>query len=516
MLSSVAHKNVPFLVALFLIAVSMIRVIDAYTVTSPTWDEPAHIARGVQWLQAQEYSYGGSHPPLGQIFVAIGPTILGAEYSAATSRWQEGFNILFTEGTESVPAYISSARLGVMPFILILFFVVYQWSSRISGPWGGVLGLYLCAFTPLVLAHSGVATNDIAGAALSLLSLYLMVLWFEKPSLVRALLIGATVGLAILSKLSSILYLAIGAILILLAEMHFKGFAICLQKALLKRILFNFAAASFVAAILIWAMYFFSLSNFLGDVQGLREHNARGHLSSFLGSIGKDGWWQYFPVALFFTTPISFLALLAWSIFPALNSGRAHTFEKIPLVMALTVIALAMLSSINIGTRHVLLALPLFAIYLSWATVHYIKSRTEKIFLLVVLLGFGMESMNAHPRYLSYFNGFAGDRPENIIVNSNLDWGQDLYLLRETLKRRKIENAFIAYNGSFPPQSLIPEARLQTVSAQQLCAQLPDGWVIISISLVKRNRACRRIEAIPEVEKVGDSILLFQIRRKKS
>jgi hypothetical protein len=34
-----------------------------------------------------------------------------------------------------------------------------------------------------------------------------------------------------------------------------------------------------------------------------------------------------------------------------------------------------------------------------------------------------------HPDYLTYFNAFAGRNPENVLVDSNYDWGQDLKLL---------------------------------------------------------------------------------------
>ena len=57
--------------------------------------------------------------------------------------------------------------------------------------------------------------------------------------------------------------------------------------------------------------------------------------------------------------------------------------------------------------------------------------------------------MRAHPDHLSYFNALAGDHPEHILVDSNLDWGQDLYRLRDTIAARGIRDTVrVAYFGT--------------------------------------------------------------------
>jgi hypothetical protein len=40
-----------------------------------------------------------------------------------------------------------------------------------------------------------------------------------------------------------------------------------------------------------------------------------------------------------------------------------------------------------------------------------------------------------YPNYLAYFNEFAGDHPERIVVDSDLDWGQDTIRLAHRLKQ---------------------------------------------------------------------------------
>ena len=43
-------------------------------------------------------------------------------------------------------------------------------------------------------------------------------------------------------------------------------------------------------------------------------------------------------------------------------------------------------------------------------------------------------SLAAHPDYLAYFNALAGDDPERIVVDSDLDWGQDIKRLGQRLR----------------------------------------------------------------------------------
>ena len=39
-----------------------------------------------------------------------------------------------------------------------------------------------------------------------------------------------------------------------------------------------------------------------------------------------------------------------------------------------------------------------------------------------------------HPDYIAYFNEFVGDHPEHVLVDSDLDWGQDTILLARRLR----------------------------------------------------------------------------------
>lgn len=48
---------------------------------------------------------------------------------------------------------------------------------------------------------------------------------------------------------------------------------------------------------------------------------------------------------------------------------------------------------------------------------------------------------------LGYFNALAARDPGGVVLDSDLDWGQDLFALRDELRARNVERLSIAYFG---------------------------------------------------------------------
>jgi hypothetical protein len=65
-----------------------------------------------------------------------------------------------------------------------------------------------------------------------------------------------------------------------------------------------------------------------------------------------------------------------------------------------------------------------------------------------------LTTLSIHPHYLSYFNLFAGG-PENgynVLIDSNVDWGQDLLRLQEWMEEHGVERVRLAWFGSARPE----------------------------------------------------------------
>jgi hypothetical protein len=174
-----------------------------------------------------------------------------------------------------------------------------------------------------------------------------------------------------------------------------------------------------------------------------------------LGRRSETGWWYYFPVTLALKTPLPLLALLPVAAAVASRRPGAPRAEWFLWLPPLLYLAVSMTRGINIGHRHLLPVYPFLFVAAgraaAWALAQGAAARAVAAALL---LWYGAGTLRAHPHYLAYFNELAGG-PENgykYLVDSSLDWGQDLPGLREFLRRSGVPRVKLSYFGTADPQ----------------------------------------------------------------
>ncbi len=121
-----------------------------------------------------------------------------------------------------------------------------------------------------------------------------------------------------------------------------------------------------------------------------------------------------------------------------------NPWRAAPTVLFITILTFASAySHINIGVRHVLVLYPFLALGAAWAFVQAWQSLDRSAggwpcagkVLLSAIGAWQVGSLyTAYPDYLPYFNE-AICHPEQVLVDSDLDWGQDLHRLEQRLKR---------------------------------------------------------------------------------
>jgi hypothetical protein len=124
--------------------------------------------------------------------------------------------------------------------------------------------------------------------------------------------------------------------------------------------------------------------------------------------------------------------------------------------------------------------------------------------LLVCHLG---ASTLAHPDYFPYFNTFAGSEPSRYLIDSNVDWGQDILRLRNVVRRRHMPSLTQALMGPADYAAL----GFPTVYNAGAYAK-SHGWVAISdhpYRLMKTQGGWRWLPGT--YERVGKSIRLYYI-----
>src|SRR5262249_10112971 len=110
----------------------------------------------------------------------------------------------------------------------------------------------------------------------------------------------------------------------------------------------------------------------------------------------------------------------------------------------------AIVTPLNIGLRHLLPFYP-FAILAAAAAVRDLLPRREgKILLGALAVLWLVEFGRVYPNTLAFFNSLAGG-PSNghrFLVDSNVDWGQDLKPLKRWMDANGVDRVGLAYFGT--------------------------------------------------------------------
>ncbi len=522
-----ARLAVPLTLSL-LTVLALGRVAATWHVYSPTYDEPYHLAGGVQWLDQGVYLYGEMHPPLARVAMAVGPYLDGYRTQGQAETWTEGIAII---NQHSRPARaIALARAGILPFLFLAIMIVFAWTRWIAGDVAGLLAVLAFTSVPPVLAHSGLATTDAAATATIAATLYALVRWLDRPSAASTGWLGVAAGLALLAKMSALLYLPVAGTAILFAW---------ISAGNLVRPYFGRAlAAGFITFLTLWAGYRFSVGpihleppgqpvvsktaasypapEFPRGFHQMLGENAKGRRSYLLGKLTHGGRWYYFPIALGVKTPIPFLLLAGIGGATLLGMARRRRLDAAPVLAAGAILITALPANLNIGVRHILPIYPMLAICAGVGVQRlwrWGRPQFAGALVAVALSGWLVtESVRAHPDYLPYFNQLAGNHPERILVSGDLDWGQDLGRLVDTLRARKIQHLSLSYFGKadLSKQGLPPFTELQPNTPV-------TGWVAASVYSLWLGAQGGQYDAYAwlrrhtPVARVGRSILLYYI-----
>jgi len=529
-----------------------------------TWDEPEHLAAGIELVDRGRYEYDTEHPPIGRIMMAIGPYLAGARSwgTPPPDGVQEGVDILYRSG--HYDEYLTLARLGMLPFFVLLLWSMWLWARRIAVTDSeALLAVVMLGTVPPIIGHAALAALDVAAAGTTLLALYCLQRWIVSGRWRDAAWFGLATGLAVGTKFSSIPFIALG--LVVLAGMRLLrgafdapsqrwpvisagakvgGLALAAVLSFIPIVLaygihsadpalvtrrfdwaisylfhahgwaYDFAAAT---AAHVWLPRAFKL--LVEGVTALKAHNDTGHVSFLLGHVQANGWWYFYLVALAVKTPLPLLVTGPVGVGVMTRDGwrERDLWRLAPAVLFVTLLAFAStFSHINIGIRHMLILYPLLALGAAYllarlwralATVRSPRIANVGRAVIVVLVGWQVSLLwAAYPDYLPYFNETVSD-PSHVLVDSDLDWGQDLRRLERALAELKVKKVSLAYAGTadLGREALPPFDRLAP-------GQAAKGW--IAITALAREHSLKGyawLDAYKPIEKVGKTIDLYYI-----
>ncbi|UCD34003.1 MAG: hypothetical protein JSV38_12275 [Desulfobacterales bacterium] len=192
-------------------------------------------------------------------------------------------------------------------------------------------------------------------------------------------------------------------------------------------------------------------------------HISAGNIPFYAGYLMGEhslmGWWYYYIIAFVVKNPVTLSGILFLTVIFWLRGALKRFNLETTLCVWVPVIAFFVYFSFFTHTPvGIRLILPVFPI-LFLAAGHLgheflLKSRLSKIMVIVLAIGYLIPSVLIFPHYLSFFNLAAGG-PRNghrWLIDSNLDWGQDLTLLKEYMEREGIKTIKLGYFGRVDPK----------------------------------------------------------------
>jgi hypothetical protein len=282
----------------------------------------------------------------------------------------------------------------------------------------------------------------------------------------------------------------------------------------------------------------------------IQRNDFERQLPSYLGGVWQNtGWWHYYLHAAFVKTPLGLLALGAWALgrwIAGHARGKSGRFDRAWLALALPPIGIFVLVSSQTGFNHhyryVLPALPFACVAIGSLGPVMRRSAPIASGVLAGLLAWAtVSAVRLVPHQLSFFNEIAGgpERGSEHLVDSNIDWGQDVLSLQRWLEENPgFDQLQMAYFGSIDPiraglsYRLAPPAPrggdAAADTAEPSTAGPRPGHYAISVNFVRGMRfgtfdgQGRQVMALAgdyayfqqfvPVGRAGYSILLYDIR----
>lgn len=575
---------------------------------SAIMDEIAHIPAGYSYLKFHDYRLNPEHPPLAKILAAAPllfqkltfPLDLPAWKDEVNGQWEVGWKFFYERGNDA-DQILLSARLPMLLFMILLGIYLFKFTKKVFNVYAALLALFLYAFSPDFIAHSRFVTTDVAAVFGICFAGYHFLKYLKKPSWKKLLVVIVTLSIAQLLKYSCfVLYpiflgLALFSVFIRSKDLP-KGFFFewLFKNQTLKKItvyLGSFGVISFLSLILICLVYALlmfrmppELQHRLIDVSLVQAESAGerhylhllannfltrplaqyllglamvfarvtgGNTTYFLGQTGNQGWWYFYPVAIFLKTPlptlllslaslgagagvllVSFLNVLKgakgkfWSFYSGLTSFLWQRLEIFTaLLIVIFFLGTAMASSLNIGVRHVMPLYPFWFMLCAGGAVFLVKKLRPgfQVAAFAVLLFLGIWTMvtnlRAFPSYLAYFNEIVGGPRKGYLymVDSNLDWGQDLRRLVSFINERRIPVMKIDYFGGGDPKYYLGPKYVKWSSNRGET----NGWLAVSATYFQNSKYYAKVQGEKDytwLEKeqpvaiIGGSILVYDLR----
>jgi 4-amino-4-deoxy-L-arabinose transferase-like glycosyltransferase len=535
---------------------------------SPVQSEDAHLISGISHHYFWNFDLYRVNPPLVRT-VATAPV---AAFCTINPCWDKkvSYPLIRSEhplgveyakaNIEHATTHIRIARITCILFALIGGIVCYVYSLRLYGFLCGITALALWCSSPFILGHAATIMPDAHVASLAVVAVLYFWWWLKQPDYFRVSYAGIALGVALLTKFTLLIFYPLFIILWLMYRIpEYRTFKLADWFSQAKQIFVMFA----ISLLVINMGYLFEgTGKRLGDfrfqttlfsgVETLKDVPSGGgnrFKDSLLGYVpmpltanmiqGIDtqrldfertmpsylrgewsdrGWWYYYLYALLIKTPLGTLGLLLLAIYCTFFIRQCNASWRDEMIILIPgIVFLAAVSSqtgFSHHSRYIIPALPFFFIWISkiGKAISW-KRPILSIIAITLLLWSVSSSLWVYPHSISYFNALAGkvtNYPYHLL-NSNIDWGQDLFFLERWCKANPdVTEIRVAVWGSYPLESTaIPSTGMPPSNAPQ------PGWYAVSVNYIyDQSEQYRYFLNFEPVAMAGYSIWIYHLTQE--
>ena len=468
---TVENKKVLILCASAALAAHLIMGLAFINSAAPTYDEAVELSSGYSCLAAGKCVMDVmGRPPLAEMadaaaLLPIKPLVFDTHpYFMGVRPYHYGDLFLY-QNTASAEKLLNTARVfSLLLWSGLLAFFIWLFALKLAGFETAAFSAAVFALMPVFISNNALVTADAAPAVLYFGTFCLGYVFSSLPVLSAAVRGRKTVK--ILDNRRQYIYAGLAGLV--------TGFAMAAKFALfivpplliafwiahnllepkirLPRLLWYSSVYLGAALITLALVYKLDIRLYLaGLAETLRNHDQGRSLFIWGSHPLKTVWW-YLPLALAIKTPLAVLALVLAGLAAVKSSFKKDLLWL--LLPPLIYFPLLPAGQVRIGLRQILPVMP-FLIVLAGLGAAYVRQRKILRWLLaplVLLWGIGL--VRTGPYYLAYFNELAGgpDNGYKFLVDSDLDWGQDVKTLSSWLKEQGDPPVVLSYFGTARPE----------------------------------------------------------------
>jgi len=479
-----------------------------------THDEYWHLPAGLTSWRTGRFDADNLNPPLTRMWDALPLVFTRASVDPAVpagDNFQLGDRFL-ADNRDRYEFYLALARSMNVMFSVMTGLVLALWANELFGRKSACLAAALWSLCPTALANAALVTPDAGAACLFVATLFVSWRFANLPTWRSATIFGALLGLAQLTKFTSLLLYP----LCIAAWFVIRGRNRAVPVVTWQTTLGTWSWAIVVSLVVLNGGYLFhgsfqplksyhfqsramqQIAGALSAVEAIPVPLPRDYLEGLdhqrrmmesAHPVYLDGKWretgfdEYYLRSMEYKLPHATQALCLWAALCVAFPARLPRLGRVQVLLWLPVLILVVLASsigMQLGIRYILPALPLLYLFAAqtarWLDWLRFRARTLLISLALVALPW---SLRFHPHHLAYFNELAGGPAGGgrHLLDSNLDWGQDLGGVAQYVREHQLGEIGFAYFGMMPPSEVGIAYHIPRPFRPE------PGWYAVSVNL---------------------------------